>query len=199
MYRKMLWIAIVIVVGLGGLSACASAAAADNDGWQVYNNEVYGYSLRFPVECTFGPMPSDCKQKPPEERSVECLCFLNAENPREVFLQAFLGEEELALAGFTITHYETPLYNPPAGTDLVEWLQESFSEQLLNMPDQVNAEIGGVPAVRITTLSSPTTVSLEDIFILSAGRLLQVRMTDVDFECNLRFYEQLLSTLRFAD
>jgi len=199
MYGKFLLNAIVMVVILGVLCACAFTAAPVNNDWQVYENEAYGYSLRFPEECTFGPMPQDCKQPPPKERSEGCLCFLNAENPREIILQAFLGEDELTLAGFTIAHYETPLYNPPSGTDLVEWLQESFSERLLNVPDDVNAEIGGVPAVRITTPSSPMAVSLEDIFVLSAGRLLQVRMTDVDTEINRQFYDQLLSTLIFLE
>jgi hypothetical protein len=199
MNRHIFWIAVAMVVGLGLLSACESPAAHDNDGWQVYENEDYGYSFRFPAGCTFGPMPPDCKQKPPDERPAECLCFLNAENPNEVFLQAFLGDEELTLTGFTIAHFETPLYNPPIATDLVEWLRESFIGRLPHIPNAVNAEVDGLPAVRITTPSSPMAISIDEIYVLSDGRLFQIRMTDVDADRNVRFYEQLLSTLRFTE
>jgi hypothetical protein len=199
MNRNMLWIAVAMIAGLGLLSACESAAAEDIDGWQFYENENYGYSFLFPAECTFGPMPPDCKQKPPEERSAACLCFLNAENPNEVFLQAFLGEAELTLTGFTIAHFETPLYNPPIATDLIEWLQESFKDRLPYIPDEVNSEIDGLPAVRINTPSSPMAISIDEIYLLSDGRLFQIRMTDVDTERNEQFYEQLLSTLQFTD
>ncbi len=199
MNRNILWIAGAIVIGLGLLSACASAAAQVSDGWQFYENEEYGYSFRFPAECTFGPMPPDCKQKPAEERTAACLCFLNAENPNEVFLQAFLGEEKLTLAGFSIAHFETPLYNPPIATDLVEWLQDSFIDQLPYIPVEVNAEIDGLPAVRITTPSLPMAISLDEIYVLSDGRLFQIRMTDVDTDRNKWFYEQLLSTLQFTE
>ncbi len=199
MSSKNLWIAIIIVVGLGVLSACAMVAVQADDDRQVYENEEFGYSLRFPAECTFGPMPPGCKSKPPEDRPAECLCFLNAENPNEVYLQAYLGEEEFSLAGVTIAHYETPLYNPPGGTDLVAWLQDEFAERLLNVPQEMNAEISGMPAVRITTPASPTSVSMEEIYVLSAGRLFQIRLMDIDAELNRQFYEQLLSTLSFHE
>lgn len=199
MSGKSIWIEIIMLIGLSALSACALVAVQAEDDRQVYENEEFGYSFRFPAECTFGPMFQGCKSEPPEERPAECLCFLNAENPNEVFLQAFLGEEELTLAGMTIAHYDTPLYNPPAGTDLVVWLQNSFSDRLVNIPDKVNGEIGGLPVVRIITPASPMAVSYEDIFVLSADRLLQIRMADVDSECNLQFYEKLLSTFRFME
>ena len=62
--------------------------------WPVYENEAFGYSFKYPSECFFGPMPADCKQSPPEERAPECLCFLDAEDPWEVYLQAFVGDPD---------------------------------------------------------------------------------------------------------
>ncbi len=199
MSSKNLWMATFIVIGLGILSACAMVAAQAEDDGQVYENEEFGYSLRFPAECTFGPMPPGCKAKPPEERPAECLCFLNAENPNEVFLQAYLGEGELTLAGITIAHHETPLYNPPRGTDLAEWMQEAFAERMSDVQWEVNTEIDGLPALRITTPSSPMAVSMEEIYVLAAGRLFQIRLTDIDSAINQQFYDQLLSTLDFHE
>lgn len=199
MSRKYLWIVPLLVMGLGILSACASVSVRAEDDQQVYENDKLGYAFRFPAECTFGPMPPGCKSKPPEERTLECLCFLNAENPNEVFLQSFLGKEEMTLAGFTIAHYDTPLYNPPGGTDLVVWLQDAFAERLTNIPQEMNTEISGMPAVRITTPASPMAVSMEEIYVLSAGRLFQIRLIDVDTEINRRFYDELLSTLSFDE
>jgi hypothetical protein len=46
-------------------------------------------------------MPANCKGNPPEERPPECLCFLDTENPNEVFMQALIaGEGEGFLMAF---------------------------------------------------------------------------------------------------
>ena len=77
-------------------------------------NAEWGYSFERPLGCSFGPMGSDCKQNPPEERPPECLCFLDAENPKRVMMQAFLGnaEEGLTLVAFSVTYINTTRHNP---------------------------------------------------------------------------------------
>ncbi len=82
--------------------------------WQIYRNGKYGYSFKYPPDCFYGPMPGDCKQNPPEERPPECLYFLDAENPKRVMMQAFLGnaEEGLTLVAFSVTYINTTRHNP---------------------------------------------------------------------------------------
>jgi len=68
-------------------------------GWQIHRNKKHGYFFMYPLDCFYGPMPVHCKEKPPEERPPECLCFLSGENPDDVGLQAYTGEKsELTLA-----------------------------------------------------------------------------------------------------
>jgi len=59
--------------------------------WNSYASEKYGYSFKYPTDCLYGPLPGYCKQKPPEERSRECRCYLNGENPDSVSLGTFTG------------------------------------------------------------------------------------------------------------
>ncbi|MCK5318894.1 MAG: hypothetical protein KAJ55_13350, partial [Anaerolineales bacterium] len=76
---------IGLVLILGGLFVSGYGGTSDaTEGWKTYSNDEHGYSFAYPSDCYFGPMPADCKQKPPEERRQECLCFLNGENPDEV-------------------------------------------------------------------------------------------------------------------
>lgn len=167
--------------------------------WKTFENEKYGYSLKYPSDCFFGPMPVYCKEEPPEERPPECLCFLNGEDPDRVFLQAFTGEKDnLALASFDVSHYDTPAFNPPAGTDLIQWLKEEFSEQE-NIPDEMNTEIDGIPAARVDTPRSPMAPSQQDIYSIKNDKLFRISMLDVDNEDNKELYDQILSTFRFLD
>jgi hypothetical protein len=169
-------------------------------GWIRYDNEKYGYNLHYPPDCTFGALPGYCKEKPPEERPEECLCFINGENPDEAFLQAFLGEgDQLTLAGFTVSHYDTPVYNPPPGTDLVGWIKENFSEMSEDIPDESNMEISGIPAVRIYSPPSPMAPSYEEIYFIKNDILFRINMLDVDNDDNKELYDFVLQSFSFEE
>lgn len=191
---------IVICISMLVISGCKETTSQPTEDWNTYENEKYGYSFKYPPDCFYGPMPGDCKQKPPEERDPECLCFLNGENPDEVVFQTFIGEiEEYQLAAFFVSHYDTPVYNPPPGTELIQWLEEEYFEMLEDLPSAVNMEISGIPSVRFYFPSSPMAPSYEEIYFIKDDMLFRINMLDVDNEGNKELYDQILSTFSHRD
>ncbi len=168
------------------------AIEAEIADWNTYTNDRYGYSLRYPPDCTFGPVPGHCKQEPPEERPPECLCFLNAEDPDEVRLEAFTGEkDDLKGAWFGIGRLA---FDPPPGVDLIEFIKEKFSSYG-EIPDEPNATVGGIPAVRLYTPRSSMAPSWEVIFFVKDGQLLEIIFLDVDEPANRELYDRVCSAL----
>jgi len=194
MKHKRYAISLALILGVVMVSGCYRPSDEPAGDWNTYRNEKYGYAFMYPSDCLYGPMPSDCKEKPPEQRRSECLCFLDATNPDVVFMQAFLGEgDHLTLAGLSISHYDTPVYHPVPGTELGGWLHENFSEIFENIPDAPNMEIDGTPAVRIYSPQSPMAPSFEEIYYLQNDELFRINMLDVDHKDNRELYEQMLA------
>ncbi len=174
--------------------------------WQSYTNEKYGYSLKYPENCLLGTLPGYCRTgpsdrlKPPEERPQECLCYFNAENPDRVFLEIYIGAKVSLTggSGFVVSHYSTGPYNPPVGTDLVGWVKENFSHYD-DIPDEINMEIDGIPALRVYTPFSATAWGQENIYFIKNDKLLEVSMLDIDDEDNRALYDQILSTFKVSE
>ena len=144
-------------------------------------------------------MPANCKQSPPEERAPECLCFLDAEDPWEVYLQAFVGDpdEGLSLLPFRVMHYDSWAFNPPVGVDLISWLNDQWSHVAEYIPDEPNAIIDEVPVVWVSVPGSPMAPSSDEIYFIRNDLL--VRITMLDMDQNRELYEQILSTFQFID
>ncbi|XOB41836.1 MAG: hypothetical protein ACKKMS_00330 [Candidatus Nealsonbacteria bacterium] len=168
--------------------------------WNNYTNEKYGYSLKYPENCLFGPLPGYCKQSPPEERPRECLCYFNAENPDEVSLGTFTGtKSDLTGASFVVFHsVYVDYYSPPAGTDLVSWVKENYS-YYEDIPDEINTEIDGIPAVKVYTPKSPMAWSQEDIYFIKNDKVFSISMLDVDNQDNRALYDKILSTFKVSE
>jgi hypothetical protein len=169
--------------------------------WPVYENKVLGYSFKYPSSCLFGPMPANCKQSPPEERAPECLCFLDAENPDEVHMQAFLGDPDEGLRGvpFSVVHYDSWAFHPPAGVDVISWLNDQWSYLSEYIPSEPNAIIDEVRAVWVSVPGSPMAPSSDEIYVIWNDLLISIRMLDMDADMHREFYEQILSTFQFID
>lgn len=167
-------------------------------GWPIFQNQKYGYVFKHPADCFLGPRPDYCLQKPPEERLLDCLCFLNNQDPNRIFLQTLTGpKNNLTNANFSIIHLDIKEYNPPAGTELAVWLKKNLP-QLENIPDQPNLMVAGLPAVRVYTPAAGTALSQEDIFLIKGDKLFQFYLLNVDAIQNKELYYQLLATFKFS-
>jgi len=168
--------------------------------WNSYENEKYGYSLKYPQPCLYGPLPGYCKQSPPGERPQECLCYFNAENPDDVSLGTYTGtKSDLTGASFIVFHsIYADYYSPPVGTDLVEWVKENFS-YYDDIPGEINMEIDGIPAVKVYTSQSPMAWSQEDIYFIKNDKVFQISMLNVDNKDNRALYDKILSTFKVSE
>ena len=103
------------------------------------------------------------------------------------------------MAVFHIHHYDTPMYNPPPGTELTSWLKEELSGLSEDIPNEANTEISGIPAVRILTPQSPMAPSYEEIYFIHNDMLFRINMINVDDEEIKALNDQMLSTFRFEE
>ncbi|MBN1162774.1 hypothetical protein JXA34_03465 [Patescibacteria group bacterium] len=164
--------------------------------WKLYINNEYGYSFDFPSTCKLGPLPGECKQAPPEERELDCLCFLNNEDPSNIFFQTYTGEKpNLTLATLSVVHYNTDIYNPPEGTELIPWLTTHFAfEEVL---EEENEEIGGTPAVRVYSPGGPGVYPSENIYFIKDNMLFNISLIDSDNEGNKELYNHIIDSFNF--
>ena len=125
----------------------------------------------------------------------ECLCFLNAKDPNNVFLQTFQDDgNSLTLSSFTITHSKSPTFNPPPEVELVPWLKDNFSEMYKGFPEKPNTTLGGAPAVEIKMPPTPSTYSHQNIFLIKDNKLFCITLLNPTNKGNQALYEQILSS-----
>jgi hypothetical protein len=170
--------------------------------WPMYENAVLGYSFKYPAGCFFGPMPVGCKGNPPEERPPECLCFLDTENPNEVFMQALIaGEgEDFLMASFYVTHYGSDLFNPPAGVELISWLNENLSFLPPDLiPGESNYNLDGLPAVWISIPGGQGGASSDEIYFIWNDKLIKILMLGMEIDQPREINENILSSFQLIE
>lgn len=77
---------------------------------------------------------------------------------------------------------------------MIEYIKEKFSSYG-EIPNEPNAKVGGMPAVRLYVPPSPMAFSWQVIFFIKDGKLLEIRMHDVDEKANRELYDRISSAL----
>jgi len=125
---------------------------------------------------------------------------LKGENPDVVTLDITIVEADTVTSfPFHVSHYDTPVYNPPPGTDLVTWIKDTYYSNYEDIPDEQIMELGGIPAVKFYSPKSPMAPSQEEIFFIKEDKLFRICMIDVENENNRELYDQLLSSFSFEE
>jgi len=191
-----------MIIGAILLAACAAAESETGLGeWKTFTNEKYGYTFEVPASCYEGPLRGECKQSPPEERSEDCLCFIDGSNPESVFFQNItISDEGTPMATFSVMSPDTPAYSPGEGADLVTFVKQEFGELYsTEIPSEPNMELDGIPALRIPIDGSPGVAAYQDILFLRNGKLFKINMSDIEIETNMKIYNKILESFNFSE
>jgi hypothetical protein len=62
------------------------------------------------------------------------------------------------------------------------------------IPNELNLDFNGIPAIRILNPQSPMAPSFEDIYYIHNEIVFKISMLDVDNKTNKELYDQILST-----
>jgi hypothetical protein len=73
---------------------------------------------------------------------------------------------------------------------LIEWIREKYLHYE-KIPDEPNAKVAGIPAVRFYTPRSPMAPSYEEIYFIKDGGFLRIHMLDVDEKTNRELYDRI--------
>ena len=122
----------------------------DTSGWQVYTNEKWGVTVKYPS-------------------NVDVI-----EKIDKGYIE-FRGPEQKPNGGywprFGITHHDTDYYNPPVGTDVSSWVQvnESYYTKL-----GTPYTIANLKTVHILSLATPQANGADIYYVISGTKLSQI-------------------------
>jgi hypothetical protein len=146
----------------------------DTSDWKTYRNKKLGFEVKCPREYWISPISYG-----------EC-----------VVIQGDISEK--GWPQIEICHPNTPPFNPPPGTDLVEWLRKNF-QQYDKIPEKPNTEIDGIPAVKIYYHGRPQAYNSYEIFLIKSNKLFKISLLDIDSKESRELYDQILSTFKFLE
>jgi hypothetical protein len=108
-------------------------------------------------------------------------------------------DQDLTLSSFTIAHYQTLQFNPPADVELVSWIKSNFSELYINVPEKPNTRVGGLPAVSINVPSSPQAPPFQDVLFIKDNKLFCITLLNPTNKGNRALYDQILSSFSWQE
>lgn len=162
-------------------------ALVDTSDWVTYTNEKYGFSFKHPADYT----TDGCPSKP-------CSDYVgDLTDGDNTVMQGDISE--VGWPNISVMHMSSDFYNPPADTDLREWIVASFSyydEYLSLSPNYTITTSGGdsIQAYDFTVPSSPQSYSQRYIyFIDDEDQLFTIQLYDYE-TYSQAFYNAWLDT-----
>jgi len=147
----------------------APAAGEGYEGWNAYTSAKFGYTLRYPGECTV--MGSNLDQ------SVQ---FADVNKYWPVL---------------TVRHYDSDFYHPPAGTDVRQWIADRDVPYDEIDPE---AEIAGLPAVHLMYEEGPGWNASDEYYFIQGDQLFSILILHADGQQDWDLYNKFLKSFTFV-
>lgn len=144
----------------------------DYTGWQSYTNEKMGYSLIYPGNADIMGLNHD--------ESVQ-------------FVGTLVDKERWPW--FTINHFDSDFYRPPAGTDVRQWIADSI---LPYEPLEQDVTIDGLPTVHYAFEASQQAPSRDEYYVIHGNQLFQITILHQGGLQDWTLYEQFLQSITFT-
>jgi hypothetical protein len=148
------------------------AGEYDYTGWQAYTNAELGYSLMYPgyAEIMGGNLN-------------EAVEFVGP-----------TGEVD-HWPWFSVHHFDSAFFSPPAGTDVQQWIADS---NIPYEPLDEDVTIGGLPAVRFSFAGSPMAYASDEYYVIHGDQLFRITILHTELVQDWDLYYQFLSSIAFA-
>jgi len=158
-----------------GLLAAACGGGDEYEGWKTYTNEIHGYTLKYPGDCTGG---KDAEPDPQAQTGQQFSGPL-VDNERWPCLQ--------------VSHHDSEFYHPPAGTDVEQYIIDS------GMPyDEIDTEfeVAGLPTVHVVEKGSPQAYDSDSYYFIKDDQLFQIQILHCGKE-DWELYNKFLESFSF--
>jgi len=159
----------------GEMDAAGQVACTPADGlekWNVYTNEKFGYTVKYP-----------CGTAMTGNQLDEAVQFSGP----------LVGNEYWTI--LTVRHYDSDFYRPPAGTDVYEWV----TNFVLSYDEISETEIAGLPAVRLATEATPQSDAYDEYYFIQGEHLFSIMILHTGGPEDAALYDLFLESFTFAD
>jgi putative hemolysin len=141
-------------------------------GWETYTNGTFGYTLKYPGDCTV--MGADL------DASVQ-------------FVGPLVGNEHWPW--FFVDHYDSEFYHPPLGSDLLQWLVDHNVAYDELAPE---TQVAGVDAVHLLTGATPQSYGADDYYFVKEGQLFHIQILHAGGQQDWELYTKFLDGFSFT-
>jgi putative hemolysin len=143
-----------------------------SDGWKIYRNDTLGYSFHYPVDTKI---------------------ITNDEPLKSMSIIPIAASE--IWPSITISHPGNRAeYQPPEGTDLLQWLKDHLLMGETRKPD---VQIAGSTAIHFRHERSPQSYAFDSYFFANAGQLYMITIGHTEDKEDWTLYNHFLESFQF--